>query len=160
MSGVRMLQFLKRFIEIHWNPPILYYGFNLKLKRLTFINNERVCSIKTSGSILIPNSLPIHCWPKCCKGRFNKKVHNLTFGSDPDPYFVCPLNLEYLHKECSNIEGPKICETKWCPILSIKKTQVLYAWIKELRNNGISVKQNGVQIIGCRYSLFVGTKDV
>ena len=32
MSGVRMLHFLKTLMEIHLNPPILYYGFNLVLK--------------------------------------------------------------------------------------------------------------------------------
>ena len=28
MSGVRMLHFFERLMEMHSNPPILYYGFN------------------------------------------------------------------------------------------------------------------------------------
>ena len=31
MSGVRMLYFFKRLMEIHSNPPILHYGFNISL---------------------------------------------------------------------------------------------------------------------------------
>ena len=33
MSGVKILHFLKRLMEIHSNSPNLYYGFNLSMKK-------------------------------------------------------------------------------------------------------------------------------
>ena len=49
MSGVRMLHFLKRFMKIHSNPPILYYGFKEKLAKTKLKEgskeHQRPCSV-------------------------------------------------------------------------------------------------------------------